>query len=95
MSVQSVPCGFDYEFTLLYIQVVKLDISIESITMFLVENLKKLSTGCLRVGYFSGMFPICMQIRGWRNFFCVDKCIFCGKMNVVSKDTLLLQGKLL
>jgi len=95
MSVQSVPCGFDYKFTLLYIQAVKLDISIESSTMFPRENLKKLSTGCLRAGYFSDVFPVCMQIRGRRNFFCVYKCIFCGKMNLVSKDTLLLQGKLL
>ncbi len=61
--------------------------------MFLVENLKKLSTGCLMLGYFSDMFPFCILIRGKRNFFCVDECIFCGKMNVVSKDTLLLQGK--
>ncbi len=63
--------------------------------MFPIENLKKLSTGCLWVGYFSDVFLFCMRIGGGGIFFCVDKCIFCGKMNVVSKDTLLLQGKLL
>lgn len=63
--------------------------------MFLVENLKKLSTGCLRAGIFSEKFPWCIKIREGEIFFRMDKCIFYYKMNVVSKDTLLLQGKLL
>jgi hypothetical protein len=36
---------FSCKFTLLYIQAVKLEISIESRIMFSIENLNKLSTG--------------------------------------------------